>query len=106
MFASEMIDKSTVVGAGDDDPADLTFADRANVAVISDSSAEFCLIFEPVRGIRRRRLYACPGSLPPLGEWRSAVAFNRFVLDPVAAPCGGRAFVVPVWSELAEGCSP
>ena len=24
MFASEMIDKSTVVGAGDDDPADLT----------------------------------------------------------------------------------
>ena len=35
MFASEMIDKSTVVGAGDDDPADLTFADGANVAVIS-----------------------------------------------------------------------
>jgi hypothetical protein len=27
-------------------------------------------------------------------------------LDPVAALCGGRAFDVPVWSELAEGCSP
>jgi hypothetical protein len=36
MFAFEMIDKSTVVGASDDDPADLTFADGANVAVISD----------------------------------------------------------------------
>jgi hypothetical protein len=35
MFASEMIGKSTVVVAGDDDRADLTFADRANVAVIS-----------------------------------------------------------------------
>jgi hypothetical protein len=35
MLASEMIDKSTVVSAGDDDPADLTFTDRANVAVIS-----------------------------------------------------------------------
>ena len=35
MFASEMIDKSTVVRAGDADPADLTFADGTNVAVIS-----------------------------------------------------------------------
>ena len=35
MFAPEMIDKSTVVGAGDDDPTDLIFADGANVAVIS-----------------------------------------------------------------------
>ena len=35
MFASEMIGKSTVVGAGDDDPADLTLAGGANVAVIS-----------------------------------------------------------------------
>ncbi len=35
MFASEMIGKSTAVSAGDDDPADLTFADGANVAVIS-----------------------------------------------------------------------
>jgi hypothetical protein len=35
MFASEMMDESTVVCAGDDDPADLTFADGANVAVIS-----------------------------------------------------------------------
>ena len=35
MFAAEMTDKSTVVGAGDDDPADLTFADGGNVAVIS-----------------------------------------------------------------------
>jgi hypothetical protein len=33
-------------------------------------------------------------------------AFQRFVLDPVAASCGGRAFVVPVWSKLAEGCFP
>ena len=36
MFASEMIDKSVVVGAGGDEPADLIFADGANVAVISD----------------------------------------------------------------------
>src|SRR4051812_31881877 len=36
MFASEMIDKSTVVGAGDDEPADLGVADGANVAVISN----------------------------------------------------------------------
>jgi hypothetical protein len=35
MFASEMIGKSTVVGAGDDDPADLTLAGGANVAVTS-----------------------------------------------------------------------
>ena len=35
MFASEVIDKSTVLGAGDDDPADFSFADGANVAVIS-----------------------------------------------------------------------
>ncbi len=35
MLASEMIDTSSVVGAGDDDPADLTLADGANVAVIS-----------------------------------------------------------------------
>jgi hypothetical protein len=35
MFASEMTDKSNVVGASDDD-ARLTFADDANVAVISD----------------------------------------------------------------------
>jgi hypothetical protein len=41
-------------------------------------------MFDPVRGIRRRRLNACPGPLPGLGEWRRAVAFHRFVLDPVA----------------------
>jgi hypothetical protein len=35
MFASEMMDESTVVSAGDDDPTDLTFAPGANVAVIS-----------------------------------------------------------------------
>jgi hypothetical protein len=33
-------------------------------------------------------------------------AFHRFVLDPVAKPCGGRAFVVPVWSDLAESYCP
>jgi hypothetical protein len=98
MFASEMIDKSTVVGAGDDDPADLTFADGANVAVISDSSAEFYLIFDPVRGIPRRRLNACPGSFPDLVDGGPPFAFHRLALDPVAAPCGGRAFDVPVWS--------
>ena len=38
MFAPEMIDKATVVGAGDDDPTDLIFADGANVAVISGST--------------------------------------------------------------------
>ena len=38
MFPSEMIDKSSAVGAGDDDPADLAFADGANVAVISGSA--------------------------------------------------------------------
>jgi hypothetical protein len=27
-----------------------------------------------------------------------AIAFHRFVLDPVVAICGGQAFVVPVWS--------
>jgi hypothetical protein len=84
MFASEMIGKSPVLRARDDDPADITLADGANVAVISDSSVEFYLIFDPVRGIRRRRLNACPGPLPGLGEWRGAVAFHRFVLDPVA----------------------
>jgi hypothetical protein len=36
MFASEVIDKSTAPDAGDDDPADLTFADGSNVAVISN----------------------------------------------------------------------
>jgi hypothetical protein len=36
MFVSEMIDKSTVLGAGDDEPADLAVADGAHVAVISD----------------------------------------------------------------------
>jgi hypothetical protein len=35
-----------------------------------------------------------------------AAAFHRFVLDPVVAMCGGRAFVVPVCSSLAEGCCP
>ena len=35
MFASEMMDESTVVSADDDGPTDLTFADGANVAVIS-----------------------------------------------------------------------
>ena len=35
MFASEMVNNATVIGAGDDDPADLTFADGANVAVMS-----------------------------------------------------------------------
>ena len=55
MLASEMIDTSSVVGAGDDDPADFTFADGAKVAVISDSSVEFYLMFDPVRGIRRLR---------------------------------------------------
>src|SRR4051812_19270678 len=35
MFASEMMDKPTAVCAGDDEPADLTFANGANVAVIS-----------------------------------------------------------------------
>ncbi len=35
MSASEMIDKSTVVRANDEDPADLCFADGVNVAVIS-----------------------------------------------------------------------
>jgi hypothetical protein len=35
MFVSEMIDKSTVLGAGDE-PADLAVADGAHVAVISD----------------------------------------------------------------------
>ena len=49
MFASEMIDKSSVVGAGDDDPADFTFADGANVAVISDI-VEFYLMLM-VRGM-------------------------------------------------------
>jgi hypothetical protein len=53
MFASEMIGKSPVLRARDDDPADLTLADGANVAVISDSSVEFYLIFDPVRGIRQ-----------------------------------------------------
>jgi hypothetical protein len=28
----------------------------------------------------------------------AAVAFHRFVVDPVVAMCGGRVFVVPVWS--------
>ena len=36
MFASEVIDKSTVLGAGDEEPADLAVADGDNVAVISD----------------------------------------------------------------------
>jgi hypothetical protein len=35
MFTSEVMDTSTVVSAGDDDPADLCVADGANVAVIS-----------------------------------------------------------------------
>jgi hypothetical protein len=35
MVASEMIDRSTVVRPAHDEPADLTFADSANVAVIS-----------------------------------------------------------------------
>ena len=94
MFASEMIGKSPVLRARDDDPADITLADGANVAVISDSSVEFYLMFDPVRGIRRRRLNACPGPRPGLGEWRGAVAF--IVLSSIRSPCGGQAFVVPV----------
>jgi hypothetical protein len=43
---------------------------------------------------------------PDLVNGGPPLVFQRFVLDPVAAPCGGRAFDVPVWSELAEGCSP
>jgi hypothetical protein len=35
-----------------------------------------------------------------------AITFHRFVVDPVVAMCGGRDFVVPVWSWLAEDCSP
>jgi hypothetical protein len=64
------------------------------------------LIFDPVRGIPPRRLNTCPVSLPGLVNGGPPFAFQRFVLDPVAAPCGGRAFDVLVWSELAEGCSP
>jgi hypothetical protein len=45
-------------------------------------------------------------SLPGLVNGGPPFAFQRFVLDPVAAPCGGRAFDVLVWSEMAEGCSP
>jgi hypothetical protein len=43
-----------------------------------DSSAEFCLIFDPVRGIPPRRLNTCPGFLPGLGEWQAAVCFSSF----------------------------
>jgi hypothetical protein len=38
MFASEVIGKSTVLGARDEEPADLAVADGDNVAVISDSA--------------------------------------------------------------------
>jgi hypothetical protein len=34
MVASEMVDKSTVLGAGDENPSDFTCADGAKVAVI------------------------------------------------------------------------
>ena len=40
--------------------------------------------------------------LPGLGRWRAAVCFYSIFLDPVSAMCGGRAFVVPVWSELPK----
>ncbi len=39
MSASEMIDKSTVVGANDDAPAGLCVVDGVNVAVISGRTA-------------------------------------------------------------------
>jgi hypothetical protein len=35
---------------------------------------------------------------PDLVNGGGAVALHRFVLDPVVAMCGGRVFVVPVWS--------
>jgi hypothetical protein len=44
----------------------------------------------------------------PFPDWLMAGRRLLFsvVLDPVATPCGGRAFDVLVWSEPAEGCSP
>jgi hypothetical protein len=39
MSASEMIDKSTVIGANDDAPAGLCVMDGVNVAVISGRTA-------------------------------------------------------------------
>ena len=65
-----------------------------------DSSAQFCLIFDPVLGHPALRSEThVPVPFPDFVEWRlGAVAFIRFGLDPVAATCGGQAFVVPVWS--------
>ncbi len=60
-----------------------------------DSSAEFCLMFDPMPGIVRRRLNAFPCSFPGLVGGGPLFAGDHFVLDPVVAPCGGRAFVLP-----------
>jgi hypothetical protein len=45
-------------------------------------------------------------SFPDSAKGWPPFAFHRFVLDPVAAPCSGPAFDVPVWSDLAEGYCP
>ena len=81
MFASEVIDKSPVLGARDAEQADLVVGIR--------TGAED-------RGLRSERMSWFPSRISSMAA--GAVAFHRFVLDSVATTCGGRVFVVPVWS--------
>ena len=81
MFASEVIDTSTVLGARDDEPADIAVGIRSG-------AEDPALRSEPMSWFLSRISSMAAG----------AVALLRFVVDPVAAMWGGRVFVVPVWS--------
>ena len=81
MFASEVIDKSTVLGARDDELADIAVGIRSGAG-------------DPA--LRSERMSWFPSGISSIAA--GAVTLHRFVLDPVATTCGGRVFVVPVWS--------
>jgi hypothetical protein len=68
MFASEVRDKSTAVGARDERPADLAITDDDGIAAVSASSGELCSTLHPMRSIRFRLQNICPASLPGLRE--------------------------------------
>jgi hypothetical protein len=87
MFASEMIDKSTVVRAGDADPADLTFADGTNVAVISRCTV--CLSDVAIlraRWFRSVKASECHHGLQDVGCAQKRFATRRASSDTIEQP--------------------
>jgi hypothetical protein len=86
MLASEVIDKSPVLGTCDDEHADL-------VGGIRSSPEDPALRSEPMSWFLSR--------IPSMPS--GAIALHHLVLDLVETTCGGWVFVVTVWSSLANG---